>query len=102
MVWIQNPGPAVGTGEFYGNPAYWQSSDFRFSRRSTGYGFYSDAYGVGSYYGSSAPTTQWVDDGHSGSGYYTEADSDLVYAGVPIQTLNLLGQALSDLGIMKR
>ena len=43
--------------------------------------------------------TQWVENGHSGSGYAEVVGSG--YAGVPIQTLNLLGQAPQDLGIKK-
>ena len=51
----------MGTGEFYGYPAYWQTSDFDLADGPQGYGYYSDAFGVGEYYGSSAPTTQWVE-----------------------------------------
>jgi hypothetical protein len=87
----------VGTGEFYGYPAYWQTSDL-VDNGPDGRGYYSDSFGVGDYYGSSTPSSQWVENGHSGSGYYTDVSPELVYAGSSYPNNSFAGSGPSGSG----
>ena len=77
---------------FMVNPAYWQSSDFDLADGPQGYGYYSDAYGVGITTVAPNPPSQWVEMDILVQVITPKYDSELVYAGSSYPNYDFAGR----------